>query len=113
MAPGPEPQPAVDIADAPTSVAPRLGFTASRKIGGAVARNRAKRRLRAVARRVMCNRALPGFDYVLVARSAVLTCTFVDLEKDLESALAELLRRRRDGGSRASGGSGSGSSTEP
>jgi len=71
-----------------------VGFTASRKVGGAVQRNRAKRRLRAAVRAVMPGRVLPGFDYVLVARTAVLTCRYADLEADLCSALAELAKGR-------------------
>jgi ribonuclease P protein component len=74
--------------------APRVGFTASRKIGGAVARNRAKRRLRAAARSIMPGRVLAGVDYVLVARSAVLTCDFSHLEAELRSAMAELAKKR-------------------
>jgi ribonuclease P protein component len=77
----------------PLLPAVRVGFTASRKIGKAVARNRAKRRLRAAARSVMPSRVVSGHDYVLVARVAVLTCDFVTLESDLASALAELARR--------------------
>ncbi len=73
---------------------PRVGFTASRKIGGAVARNRAKRRLRAAAGSTMPGRALPGVDYVLVARSAVLTCGFSHVEAELRSAMAELAKKR-------------------
>lgn len=46
----------------------RVGFTASRKVGNAVARNRARRRLRAAAREVLPRRGRPGWDYVLVAR---------------------------------------------
>jgi ribonuclease P protein component len=72
----------------------RIGFTASRKIGGAVARNRAKRRLRAAAAAVMPGRVAAGHDYVLVARSSVLTCTFADLVAELISALDELARRQ-------------------
>ncbi len=68
----------------------RVGFTASRKVGGAVQRNRAKRRLRAAARAVMPGAVVPGFDYVLVARGAVLTCRYADLESTLRAAMAEL-----------------------
>ncbi len=46
-----------------------LGFTASKKVGNAVARNRAKRRLREAARRLLPDHGLPGVDYVLVARA--------------------------------------------
>lgn len=47
---------------------PRIGITATRKIGNAVTRNRAKRRLRAMAREVLGARAEAGHDYVLIAR---------------------------------------------
>lgn len=74
----------------------RIGFTASRKIGGAVSRNRAKRRLRAAAAAVMPGRALAGHDYVLVARSGVLTCVFAKLVAELISALDEIARRQAE-----------------
>ena len=48
--------------------APRFGVTATRKIGDSVARNRAKRRLRALARSVLPEHGRPGHDYVLIAR---------------------------------------------
>jgi ribonuclease P protein component len=65
----------------------RIGFTASRKIGNAVARNRARRRLKAAAQSVLPLYGLPGSDYVLVARVATLTRPFADLVCDLKSAL--------------------------
>lgn len=65
----------------------RVGFTASRKIGNAVARNRARRRLKAAAQQVLPLYGLPGNDYVLVARRETLTQPFGDLLGDLESAL--------------------------
>jgi len=68
-----------------------IGFTASRRIGNAVARNRAKRRLVAAARRLLPGVAAPGYDYVLVARSAVLTCSFQDLLDELAKAFPRVL----------------------
>jgi ribonuclease P protein component len=65
----------------------RGGFTASRKVGGAVARNRAKRRLRAAAAAVLPLYGLPGNDYVLVARTATLNRPFAGLLEDLAAAL--------------------------
>jgi ribonuclease P protein component len=66
----------------------RLGFTASRKVGGAVERNRAKRRLRAAAQAILPGSAQECTDYVLIARTATLERPFPDLLKDLVSALA-------------------------
>ncbi len=66
----------------------RIGFTASRKIGNAVARNRAKRRLRAAARMRLPLSGRPGHDYVLVARTGILTRDFQALLGDIENAMA-------------------------
>jgi ribonuclease P protein component len=46
----------------------RVGFTCSKKVGNAVARNRAKRRLREIARLVLPLEGRPGWDYVLIGR---------------------------------------------
>ena len=66
----------------------RIGFTASRKIGNAVARNRAKRRLRAAARESLPLSGRAGHDYVLVARASILTRDFQALLGDLVAAMA-------------------------
>ncbi|HEY2884362.1 MAG TPA: ribonuclease P protein component [Rhizomicrobium sp.] len=65
----------------------RVGYTASKKIGGAVVRNRAKRRLRAAAAAVLPLSGLPGTDYVLVARRDTATRPFDSLVQDLAQAL--------------------------
>jgi ribonuclease P protein component len=71
----------------------RIGFTASKKIGNAVLRNRAKRRLRALARELLPGLAQPGWDYVLVARpEATVTRAFADLTADLQTALRAVHR---------------------
>jgi len=73
----------------------QVGFTASKKIGNAVARNRAKRRLRAVARAVLPGFAKAGWDYVLVARPGVtIDRPFADLSADLQTALQHLHKAR-------------------
>ena len=65
----------------------RIGFTASRKVGNAVARNRAKRRMRAAARERLPLSARAGHDYVLVARAGILTRDFQALLGDLMAAM--------------------------
>lgn len=72
---------------------PRVGFTASRKVGNAVARNRARRRLRALAERLLPRHGLAGHDYVIVARAETVRRPFSALERDLASALAKLRKR--------------------
>ena len=74
----------------------RVGITVSRKVGNAVARNRARRRLRAVARETLPGQAMPGHDYVLIGRKGTLSRPYDALRGDLEGALAKLgLRRTR------------------
>ncbi len=70
----------------------RVGFTASRKVGNAVIRNRAKRRLRAVAAEVLTRSGKPGTDYVIVARSTTGDRAYADLVVDLETALRQVGR---------------------
>jgi ribonuclease P protein component len=74
--------------DGPDGV--RVGFTASRKVGNAVARNRARRRLRAAAAEVLPALGEAGTDYVLVARKATLGRRYGDLVRDLHEALIQL-----------------------
>lgn len=66
---------------------PRFGFTVTKKLGGAVVRNRIRRRLKAAVSLVAPGVARPGCDYVIVARSSALDRAFADLKKDLERAL--------------------------
>ena len=64
----------------------RLGFTASKKIGNAVARNRAKRRLRAAAYALLPLSGREGHDYVLIARQGILARDFAALKDDIAEA---------------------------
>ncbi len=68
-----------------------VGFTCSKKVGNAVARNRAKRRLRAAAQAVMPHEARPGWDYVLIGRAgATAELPFDQLTENLIRALAKI-----------------------
>ena len=68
----------------------RVGFTVTKKVGDAVRRNRAKRRLREVARAVLPLYAVGGTDYVLIGRDATPTRPFADLIADLKTALRKV-----------------------
>ena len=71
----------------------RIGYTCSKKVGNAVARNRAKRRLREIARAVLPVDGKPGWDYVLVGREgATADLPFAQLKADLSLALRTLHR---------------------
>lgn len=74
---------------------PRVGYTASRRVGGAVQRNRARRRLREAVRLVLSARARPNMDYVLIARQGTLSRSWDDLVGDLASA-ADAIHRKFD-----------------
>ncbi len=66
----------------------RVGFTCSKKVGNAVARNRAKRRLREIARLTLPTHGKAGFDYVLIGRrDTTAKRDFAELLNDLEHAL--------------------------
>jgi ribonuclease P protein component len=69
----------------------RIGYTCSKKVGNAVARNRAKRRLREIARAVIPAQGREGWDYVLIGRKdATATRNFQALLDDLSKALSKV-----------------------
>ena len=87
-----------DCRGAPEGEALRVGFTASKKVGNAVHRNRAKRRLRALAEEMLPLYGRPGHDYVLICRGATIERDFGALGRDLRQAL------ERIGGAEIAGG---------
>lgn len=75
--------------------APRFGFTVTKQLGGAVVRNRIRRRLREALRLVSPSHARLGHDYVLIARAAARERVFSDLQADFVAAFAALERPQR------------------
>ena len=67
-----------------------VGFTATKKIGNAVCRNRSKRRLRAVVREVLGQYALAHIDYIFIARQSTACCDFQELKQDTIYALKKI-----------------------
>ncbi len=72
--------------------AARFGFTVSKKIGGAVVRNRVRRRLRALIAALDPACVRQGCDYVLIARPGAVVRSYRDLKSDLEQALTRVHR---------------------
>jgi ribonuclease P protein component len=70
----------------------RLGITVTKKIGGAVVRNRMKRRFRALARELLAERGVPGADHVLIGRAGGVERDFGLLRDELARALVKLGR---------------------
>lgn len=69
-----------------------VGFTATKRIGNAVVRNRAKRRLREAARTVLPRLGEAGVDYVFIARNDTPTAPHATLMRDIETALTKLAK---------------------
>ena len=70
----------------------RAGYTVTKKIGGAVVRNRMKRRFRALAQALLPVRGIAGADHILIGREAGIAQDFAMLSADLERALAKASR---------------------
>ncbi|HWW65097.1 MAG TPA: ribonuclease P protein component [Sphingomonadaceae bacterium] len=70
----------------------RVGYTVTKKIGGAVVRNRMKRRLRALARELLPTEGIVGADHVLIGRAGGVERDFGALKRELSKALAKVRR---------------------
>jgi ribonuclease P protein component len=92
---------------------PRVGFTITRKLGGAVVRNRIRRRLREVLRPLMGTALKPGFDYVIVARPPVLAASYSALRAEIEACLGRLHASSAQSGWRPVKGAGGGAHNSP
>lgn len=68
----------------------RVGYTVSKKVGNAVERNRARRRLKAAAAEVMPQFARPAIDYVVIGRHTTLSCPYARLVDDLKTAVSRI-----------------------
>lgn len=68
----------------------RVGYTVTKKLGGAVVRNRIKRRLREAVRKAAPTHAKPGRDYVFIARSKAEACDFAELVREMEFAFSRI-----------------------
>ena len=74
----------------------RIGYTVTKKIGGAVVRNRMKRRLRALARELLPESGVRGADHVLIGRAGGIERDFAVLRAEMVKALGKLGRPQRD-----------------
>jgi ribonuclease P protein component len=73
----------------------RFGFTVSKQVGGAVERNRIRRRLKAAVRDVLREHARRDFDYVLIARRPALDAVYAALVSELVQALHRVHAQRQ------------------
>ena len=72
---------------------PRVGFTVSRRVGNAVVRNRARRRLREAARMLLPGHGVAGADHVFIARAQPRELPFAELLAFMEKALTKAKRK--------------------
>ena len=73
----------------------RVGFTASKKVGNAVQRNRCRRRLRAAVRELMPRFGIDNYDYVIIGKASTVTASYSWVTKDLREALISIAKERK------------------
>ena len=86
---------AVSVADHGKVPYPRVGFTVSKRVGNAVKRNRARRRLKSVAADVLTRHGLPAWDYVFIGRVTTLERSYDSLLEDATAALGMIQQQTK------------------
>jgi len=84
----------IQMRENPAHQSIRVGFTATKRIGNAVTRNLAKRRLRQIARGLLPEFGRVGHDYVFIARDSTAAQNYLQLEQDAKKALKTLSKPR-------------------
>ncbi len=74
----------------------RMGVTVTKKIGNAVARNRMKRRFRALMRQILPEYGIAGADHILIGRAQGIERDFAKLQDDLTHALERIRSGKTD-----------------
>ncbi len=72
----------------------RIGYTVSKKVGNAVARNKAKRRLRAIVAKLFPEFAKENYDYVIIARKQISEMKFQEIQSDLKFCLKRIHEKK-------------------
>ncbi|MBH67549.1 MAG: ribonuclease P protein component [Rhodospirillaceae bacterium] len=73
-----------------SSLGKRIGYTVSRKVGKAVIRNKARRRLKSVASDVLTKDGVKSLDYVVIGRAGTITRTYDQLVRDMQMAIDKI-----------------------
>ena len=81
---------AAPVANSSSYLQPRVGFTVSKRVGNAVKRNRARRRLKSIASDVLPNEGFQAWDYVFIGRLVTLNRPYDLLLEDARSALRKI-----------------------
>ena len=68
----------------------RVGFTITKKVGNAVVRNRIRRRLRSIFKQLIIQMGMPGWDYVIIARKAIINYSFNQIINDMKFVISNI-----------------------
>ena len=81
---------AAPFANSSSYLQPRVGFTVSKRVGNAVKRNRARRRLKSIASDILPKEGFPAWDYVFIGRLVTLDRPYDSLLEDARAALRKI-----------------------